>query len=75
VASGVQLVSAIIKHGIHHFKKLDTEMRQWLTDNEYESIDQLRGSMSLKNCPDPAAFSRTNYMKDPAWLECVGPGF
>jgi dihydroorotate dehydrogenase (fumarate) len=34
-----------------------------LEEHEYESLDQLRGSMSLQNCPDPAAFERANYMR------------
>ena len=30
---------------------------------EYESVEQLKGSMSRENCPDPAAFAGGNYMK------------
>jgi len=38
-------------------------MKQWMEENEYDSVEQLKGSMSLENCPDPAAFQRGNYMK------------
>jgi dihydroorotate dehydrogenase (fumarate) len=34
-----------------------------LEDHEYESVDQMRGSMSLKNCPDPSVFERANYLR------------
>ncbi len=62
-ASVTQLVSALMKHGPSHVGKIESELKQWLVDHEYESIDQLRGSMSLRTCPDPSAFSRANYMK------------
>jgi dihydroorotate dehydrogenase (fumarate) len=32
-------------------------------EREYESVRQLRGSLSQRACPDPAAFERSNYMK------------
>jgi dihydroorotate dehydrogenase (fumarate) len=62
-ATTLQMVSAIIRNGPSHFKKLEQEIRNWLDENEYESLDQLRGSMSLRTCPDPAAFGRSNYMR------------
>lgn len=62
-ASGVQMVSAIMKHGPHHFANVELQMKEWLEEHEYESLEQMRGSMSLRTCPNPAAFSRTNYMK------------
>jgi dihydroorotate dehydrogenase (fumarate) len=31
--------------------------------HEYESLDQMRGSMSYRNVPDPAKFERANYVK------------
>jgi dihydroorotate dehydrogenase (fumarate) len=62
-ATTAQMVSALMKNGPTHFTKVETALRTWLTEHEYESIDQLRGSMSLRTCPDPSAFGRTNYMK------------
>jgi dihydroorotate dehydrogenase (fumarate) len=38
-------------------------MAKWMEKNEYESVEQLKGSMSRENCPDPSAFQRGNYMK------------
>ena len=32
-------------------------------DNEYRSVQQMKGSLSQAYCPDPAAFERCNYMK------------
>ncbi|MGK5085632.1 dihydroorotate dehydrogenase-like protein [Bdellovibrionota bacterium FG-1] len=62
-ASVVQMVSAIIKQGPQHFTQIQRELVQWLTEHEYTSLSQLRGSMSLRTCPDPSAFGRVNYMK------------
>jgi dihydroorotate dehydrogenase (fumarate) len=31
--------------------------------HEYESVQQMLGSMSQKNCPDPSAFERAQYMR------------
>lgn len=62
-ATTTQMVSALMKHGPSHFVTIENELKQWLIEHEYESIDQLRGSMSLRTCPDPSAFGRTNYMK------------
>jgi dihydroorotate dehydrogenase (fumarate) len=34
-----------------------------MEEHEYESIEQLKGSMSQQNCPDPGAFERAQYMR------------
>ncbi len=31
--------------------------------HEYESVEQMKGSMSQKNCPDPSAFERARSMR------------
>ncbi|MCA8944173.1 MAG: dihydroorotate dehydrogenase-like protein [Planctomycetes bacterium] len=66
VAAGADVVmvaSELIRHGIDRLGAIETEMLEWLEENEYESLGQLRGSMSHRTCPDPSAFERTNYMK------------
>jgi dihydroorotate dehydrogenase (fumarate) len=39
------------------------ELSSWLGENEYESVEQLKGSMSRVNCPNPSMLERANYMK------------
>jgi dihydroorotate dehydrogenase (fumarate) len=34
-----------------------------MEEHEYESLEQMQGSMNLTRCPDPKAFTRTNYMR------------
>ena len=38
-------------------------MERWMEEHEYQSIKQMRGSMSLVNIEDPTAFLRGNYLK------------
>jgi dihydroorotate dehydrogenase (fumarate) len=62
-AAVATMASALLRHGIHHLAAVEEEMLQWMEEHEYESIDQLRGSMSQRNCPDPSSFERAQYMK------------
>jgi dihydroorotate dehydrogenase (fumarate) len=40
-----------------------SEVLRWMEEHEYASIDQMRGSMSQRNVPDPAPYERANYMR------------
>jgi dihydroorotate dehydrogenase (fumarate) len=62
-ADVTMLCSAIIRNGIPQIALIQSEMIEWLDEHEYESIAQLKGSLSQKNCPEPAAFERAQYMK------------
>ena len=58
-----QVVSALLRHGIHYLATLEEGIQKWMEENEYESIQQMQGSLSQLNCPDPTAFERSQYMK------------
>jgi dihydroorotate dehydrogenase (fumarate) len=62
-ASAVQVVSALLKQGPEHLRTMRVEMERWMEEHDYESLEQMRGNMSLRRCPDPTAFSRANYMR------------
>jgi dihydroorotate dehydrogenase (fumarate) len=62
-ADVTMLCSTVIRHGIPQIAMIEREMTDWLNEHEYESIRQLKGSLSQKNCPEPAAFERAQYMK------------
>lgn len=62
-AHAVQMVSALLRRGPGHLAAVLREMRAWLEEHEYESLDQMRGNMSLLRCPDPKAYERANYME------------
>ncbi|HET9857662.1 MAG TPA: dihydroorotate dehydrogenase-like protein [Chthoniobacterales bacterium] len=62
-ADVTMLCSVLLRRGIEHIKIIEAEMRAWMEEHEYESIEQLKGSMSQKNCPDPTAFERAQYVR------------
>ena len=62
-ADVTMLCSAILRHGAKHIGTVEKDLRTWLEEHEYDSVQQLQGSMSQKNCPDPAAFERAQYMR------------
>jgi len=62
-ATGIQMVSALLQHGPERLKAVREEMVKWMEEHEYESLDQMRGSLSLTKCPNPQAFERANYMR------------
>jgi dihydroorotate dehydrogenase (fumarate) len=55
--------SALLKHGVGRISEIIKGMLQWMEIHEYESVNQMKGSMSQKSCAQPAAFERANYMK------------
>jgi len=55
--------SAILKRGVAAIEQILTGMQAWMVEHEYESVTQMRGSMSQGAVADPAAFERANYMK------------
>lgn len=62
-ADAVMLMSVLLQRGPGHVRELLAGVQAWLDEREYESIQQLKGSMSQAHCPDPEAFERANYMK------------
>jgi dihydroorotate dehydrogenase (fumarate) len=55
--------SALLQNGIDYLRFLLTDIREWMNAHEYESIQQMQGSMSQKSVPHPAAYERANYVK------------
>lgn len=62
-ADVVQAVSALLKHGPAQIRTILSGLEKWMQEKEYESVSQMRGALSLQNCPDPSAFERANYLK------------
>lgn len=62
-ANVAMLTSELLQKGIGRISDILTNMQEWLEENEYEDLDQLRGSLSQMNCGAPAAFERANYLK------------
>lgn len=62
-ANAVMLASELLSNGPQRIQQIVEGMALWMEENEYESIQQMRGSMSQQNVAEPAAFERANYMK------------
>lgn len=62
-AHAVQMVSALLEHGPEHLLTIHEDLERWLIDHEYDSLQQLQGSMNLENCPNAAAYERANYVQ------------
>jgi len=62
-ANVTMLCSSLMRHGVNHLRHVERELRSWMEEHEYDSVAQMRGSMSQIKCPDPAAFERAQYMR------------
>lgn len=62
-ADCVMIASSLLRKGPAHVADLVSSVQKWMTEREYASVEQMKGSLSQHACPDPAAFERTNYMK------------
>jgi dihydroorotate dehydrogenase (fumarate) len=62
-ASVAMTTSAVLKHGTPVISKILADMQTWMTEHEYVSVTQMKGSMSQGAVAEPAAFERANYMK------------
>ena len=62
-ANVTMLASELLAKGIGRATELVASLEQWMEQYEYQSVLQMRGSMSQKNVAQPAAFERANYMK------------
>jgi dihydroorotate dehydrogenase (fumarate) len=61
-AGVAMMTSALLRGGIGHITTVLDGIESWMVEHEYESINQMRGSLSQKNVAQPAAFERANYM-------------
>jgi dihydroorotate dehydrogenase (fumarate) len=62
-ADVANVCSVLLKQGIGKIEELVQGVTTWMEEHDYESIEQMKGSMSHRSVPEPAAFERANYMK------------
>lgn len=75
LAAGAQvtmMASELLENGLGRIGEVLAELAMWLVENEYESLDELRGSLSQINVAAPAAFERANYIQV---VSSYGPGY
>jgi dihydroorotate dehydrogenase (fumarate) len=62
-ADVAMMTSALLRNGPDHLRSVEVEVRDWMDRHGYETVGQLRGQLSQRSVPDPAAFERANYIK------------
>lgn len=62
-ADVTMLCSVLLRKGMAQIAVIEQEMKRWMAEHEYESVAQMKGSMSQLKCPDPTAFERAQYMR------------
>ncbi len=62
-ADVAQMCSVLLREGPTALGRILRDMQSWMREKEYESVAQLKGSLSQKAVADPSAFERANYMK------------
>jgi dihydroorotate dehydrogenase (fumarate) len=68
-----QMVSALLRNGPRHLMRVRRDVEAWMQENEWNSLDEMRGNMGFDRIPDPAAYERSNFRMmlraNPAHLE------
>ena len=62
-ANVTMMTSVLLQRGIEHAGTVLEDMKTWMEEHEYESVQQMRGSMSHQHSADPTAFERANYIR------------
>ena len=62
-ADVTHMCSALLRRGPGHLAMVLRAVQEWMEEHEYESVEQLKGSISQRNATDSAAFLRSNYMR------------
>jgi dihydroorotate dehydrogenase (fumarate) len=62
-ANVAMMTSELLSNGVYRITDILNDLRAWMIEHEYESITQMRGSMSQRAVAEPAAFERANYLR------------
>lgn len=62
-ADVVHLASCLLQHGPDRLTEILAFMQNWMEEKEYESLAQMKGSMSQRNLPDPSLVARASYLR------------
>ncbi|HWS01652.1 MAG TPA: dihydroorotate dehydrogenase-like protein [Prolixibacteraceae bacterium] len=60
----VQVASALYEKGFGFIEEINSKLAAWMTEHNYETIDNFRGKLSQDNSINPAEFERVQFMKN-----------
>jgi dihydroorotate dehydrogenase (fumarate) len=55
--------SALLQWGVPRIGEIEGGLARWLDEREYDSVEQMKGSVSQRSAADPEAFERANYRR------------
>ena len=56
------MVGALLSHGPGRLATVRAEIEAWMGENDWPSLDEMRGNMGFSRVADPAAFERANFI-------------
>jgi len=62
-ADVVMTASALLRDGPDAARSMRDGLVAWMEEHGYDSVNQLRGSMSMAKVPNPVAYARANYAR------------
>jgi dihydroorotate dehydrogenase (fumarate) len=62
-ADTTMITSVLLMKGPDFLQQIRAELTHWLLEHEYQSVEQIKGSMSMNHCANPEGLKRANYMK------------
>ncbi len=62
-ADVVHVCSLLLQKGPQRIKVLLSELEQWMEEQGFDSVSDVRGRLSQLNIPNPAEFERSNYIQ------------
>ena len=62
-ANVTMLNSTLLMNGIDHLRTIESQLQVWMEEKEYDSVQQMIGSMSHQKVQNPTSFERAQYMK------------
>lgn len=62
-ADVVQLVSVVLRHGMHVLPTLAAGLQSWMRRHGFSELREFRGLLDHRRCRDASAYERANYIR------------
>ena len=62
-ANTVQIVSAMYKEGFKVIGTMNENLKSWMSEHNYNTIEDFRGKLSLDNTTNIAEYERVQFMR------------
>jgi dihydroorotate dehydrogenase (fumarate) len=62
-AQTVQLCSTLYKNGMESIEEINSEIKEWMQEHNFNSLSDFRGKLSYANIEDPQLYERAQFMK------------